>query len=419
MAQANSKESPGFFSVLLGFGSVNLKGETQPDDAKRPFDETRSAPPNPRPSRGSKPVERPRASTSEDAQVSLRSSLSITRNRSVGKRDTSAYLPLHAGRKHSEPSIEGQRADGRPSISSVSSNHIERFHDAVVAAETKNKSKATVRAARKVMFNTPSHSLRNGKSGHSRPDQAVGSSDLFARAFEHEPKRRSTRAKNTSTISKTEFEERNRSSSTATLQKEGEPRPYIGSGKRSSTGDFHPLNKPSQANGFQAVCESDPDRVIIAPIGSTEAELKLDSRYLPVASTAQQRRIGPTPIATSFRATRDPSQTRERSTDRQRSRSHRDRQSFTRVDGESKLANEPSRLPKRQDKMTSRSARPARPMGPMPNIPTARLLSNNMSWARAGERDPIGSYNSPSSELPSGTTLHERQFKSQARTQRA
>ncbi|KAJ9479191.1 hypothetical protein PHBOTO_002671 [Pseudozyma hubeiensis] len=391
MTQAKGKEGPGFFSVLLGLGSTDLKGETQPEGPKRSFNESRppASQPHSHPTATTRQHQRTTSSSADQPQAPVKSYRPRDRNRGDARGDRVGDFPESVGRKQAETSRERPRADGRPSMTSMRSSHTEHSSDAAKGDASKDKTKYGPRVPRKVAFNTPTHSLRKGTVGKPKHDEARSSSDSSVRPSLPRLSARPSKSKTTRPSSKAELEDRNWNSSTATLQNKEEPRPRLG-GHRSSKGGSYPLSKTSQADGFQAVRGSGPDRVIISTLAPVEAEIPLDTRYLPVASTATPRRPGPTPVSPPLRASQDTGRMRMGPADPSRSRSHRDRQSFSKTDGGPKLAREPRESQSRVD--SARASRPSRPMGPMPDLPTETLLSRNMSRARAGAQNPISSY---------------------------
>ncbi|GAC94125.1 hypothetical protein PHSY_001694 [Pseudozyma hubeiensis SY62] len=411
MTQAKAKESTGFFSVLLGLGSVDLTGETQPEDPKRSFNESR--PPAPqshsRPPATTRPHQRTTSSFANQSQAPVKPYRSMDRSRGDARGDHAEYFPESTGRKQAETSRERPRADGRPSMTSMRSSHTETSSDAVNGNASKDKNKHEPRVPRKVAFNTPTHSLRREILGKPKHDEARSSSDSSVRPPLPRPSAKPSKSKNTRTAWKAELEERNWNSSTATLQNKEELRPRLGN-YRSAKGGSYPLGKTSQADGFQAVRGSGPDRVIISALAPAEAETPLDTRYLPIASTAKQRRSGPTPVSPQLRASQDAGRTKIGPADPDRSRSYRDRQSYSKTDGGPKLAREPRGSHSRVDRTSPRASMPSRPMGPMPDLPTETLLSRNMSRARAGAQNPISSYHTQKT--------HERNI-DRAKTQKA
>ncbi|SJX62803.1 uncharacterized protein SRS1_13630 [Sporisorium reilianum f. sp. reilianum] len=429
MPQDNKKENPGFFSVLLGHGTADLKGETQAGDEKRPFNEgraTAAAPaPNVRPSAAaSRPHEQPRSSFAADSRALMRTSMSQDRTRSNAHRDSSASRPEQAGRRQHEPLPTPSRAGTRPAMPSMRSHRDRRSVDGAAAQDAKDKGEegAPTRSPRKVAFNTPTHSLRKGKPGFPRVEEAGSSSDSSFQPAVRKPVYKSAKPKHTRNPTRTEFEERNWNSSTATLQDREESRSRTARKSRPAKRGNYPLTNGSPADGFQAVRVSGPDRVIIVPATSAvDAELQADNPYLPVSSTGSQRRPrGPAPNTSMQpppmpkRSSQDMNRTAMRPADVQRNRSHRDRPRTVRTEGEARADREPSRSQSRPDKVASRTLTSTRAMPPMPDLPASTLLSQNMARARAGQRNAIDTYNATPGTMP-----HERPTNARARAQRA
>lgn len=381
MAQEAKKERPGFFSVLLG---VPLKGETPAADDKNNSKPTASS------QRPSKPT-----SYDKEPRAPLRSSLTRDRTRSDLITETQTRRAEAAGRR--------TKSDNRLSKSSPRTSSDQPFVDAPEAR------KSSERQARKVAFRTPTHSERNGKTGYPRLEQAGSSSESFhapPRAPRPMPKAAKSRSQHTRTSSKAEAEERNWNSSTATLQDKEEPRSRS-SKSRVSKPSVYPLARPSQSDGYQAVRVSGPDRVIIVPTSTVDEAAQTNARTVPLALTPGPRRPGPTPIMQAPPPTnnRRPSQDRSQSRPRppveaQRSRSHRDRRSDNKPDGQGTARPQGSRSHSRPDMGPPRGSNRAMP--PMPDLPKTTLLSQNMARARAGNRNAIDSYAGPPNGIPQG-----------------
>ncbi|CDU22811.1 uncharacterized protein SPSC_01441 [Sporisorium scitamineum] len=429
MPQDNRKGSPGFFSVLLGRGPADLKGETQAGDEKRPFNDGRSAAAahNSRLSGVSRPYEQPRSSFAVDSRAPLRTSMSQDTSRSTAHRDSAAFRPEQAARRQPETLPLQSKTDARPAVPAMRSHRDQRYVDVHEAHDPRDKSEVSApnRSLRKVAFNTPTHSLRKGKAGFPRLDEAGSSSDSSYPPPARKPVFMSAKPKHTRTTSKTEFEERNWNSSTATLQDKEPSRSRSTKKSRPIQRGSYPLTQTSHLDGFQAVRVSGPDRVIIVPAATAattamEAEPQADRQYLPVASTGSQKRRRPVqnqpmqPPPMSKRSSQDASRTTTRSADVQRSRSSRDRQTISRSDGDARADREPSE---------SRTLTSIRPMPPMPDLPATTLLSQNMARARAGQRNAISSYHTAPNGLqhatPTMPQVHDRPANARTRAQRA
>ncbi|KAF6767502.1 hypothetical protein PSEUBRA_005289 [Kalmanozyma brasiliensis GHG001] len=380
MAQVPKKDSPGFFSVLLG---VPLKSEAPAGDDKNDSKATSSD------QRSSKAT-----SYDKEPRAPLRSSLTRDRTRSDPATD--------AQRRRAEPVGRRTKSDNRLSKPSPRSSSDQHFVDAPEAR------KSSERQARKVAFRTPTHSERNGKTGYPRLEQAGSSSESFHAPPplpRPTPKAAKSRPKQARTSSKAEADERNWNSSTATLQDKEEARSRS-SKSRSSKPSVYPLARPSQSDGYQAVRVSGPDRVIIVPTSTVDAVAQTNTRTVPAALMPGQRRPGPMPIVqapppTNRRLSQDRGQSRSRPpVEDQRSRSHRDRRSDNRADGQGSARPQGSRSNSRPDMGPPRGS--TRTMPPMPDLPKATLLSQNMARARAGNRNPIDSYAGPPNGISQG-----------------
>lgn len=428
MAQGTQKGSPGFFSVLLG---VPVKSETPAGDDKHVATSAQRS--SKATSYDKEPRVPPRSSLTRDRTRSDPSGESLTQRAEPSNRKP--YVPI-PGRTRSDPRL------GKPSPRSSSDHH---FVDAPEAPELKDTRKSSERHTRKVVFRTPTHSEKNGKGGYPRLEEAGSSSDSF---FVPPPVPRSalkpakSRSKHTRTSSKAEVEERNWNSSTATLQDKEELARSRSSksrhSKSSSKSSNYPLARDSRDEGYQAVRVSGPDRVIIVPTSTADGGPQPPNRKNAAPLSSVPRRPGPMPIvplpaSMNMRLSHDrrPSQDRRASQDRhsskprpveaQRSRSQRDSRSETRPQpGPPPQA---SRSHSRPNMGPPRPSMNSRPVPPMPDLPKATLLSQNMARARAGNRNPISSYQAPPSGMRPGPGpmphFHDRQPNPPMKAQRA
>ncbi|TKY85704.1 hypothetical protein EX895_005244 [Sporisorium graminicola] len=441
MTQDNRKGNPGFFSVLLGRGTADLKGETQAGDEKRPFNEGRATTvvPSSRPSAASRPYEQPKSSFAVDSRASLRTSTIQDPSRSSAHRDSTAFRPEQASRKQYEPLPTPSRTDAQSAVPSMRPPRVRRSVDAPEAQDSKDKSEACApaRSPRKVAFNTPTHSLRNGRAGFSRREEAGSSSDSSYQPPARKMVPRPSKPKHTRNTSRNEPEERTWSSSSATLQDKDEPRSRSAKKSRPGKRGNYPLTNGSQSGGFEAVRVSGPDRVIIVPTASgttatmTEAQPQAGRQYLPLTSTGSQRRRGSVPNAQiqmqpppkPKHTSQDVSRAVSRPADVQRDKSNRGRQSNVGAEGEIKADRELSRSQSRPVKVAARTSTSIRPMPPMPDLPATTVLSQNMARARAGQRNAISSYSATPNGLQHATgtmpQLHERPANARTKVQRA
>ncbi|SPO25331.1 uncharacterized protein UTRI_03258_B [Ustilago trichophora] len=410
MTQDKQKGSPGFFSVLLGRGTADPSGSTQAATEKLPREESRTTQPSQSAFLQGRAYAQGRAPYAAEVTAPPRSSMARDRIRTDAKRDASAPRPHStaafeaAVRNHNATLTDRSKPNTRPPVSSMRSPHKDTFVDAKESQEAQGESSTKARHSRKVSFNTPTSSLRKGKIGASRMDEAGSSQDSFFSPSAPRPTSKSTKPKYTrsSSSSKAELEERNWNSSTATLQNKDEPRSRSSKHRRSKVSSY-PLATDAYGDSFQAVRVSGPDRVVIVPVtpSSTEEEFMPEKRHLSAvpAPPPALRRPGPAPIVPHASASKRISQdvSMRKSGDVQHSRSHRTRSNH---DTDASVAKQSSRSRSRPDKMTPRNSTSTRPF---PEPVGTTVLSQNMARARSGDRNQ--STMSMFHERPSNTRI--------------
>ncbi|SPO25893.1 uncharacterized protein UTRI_03258 [Ustilago trichophora] len=397
MTQDRQKGSPGFFSVLLGRGTADPSGSTQAATEKPPRKESRAPQPSQSASVQGRVYAQGRAPYAAGASAPHRSSMARDRVRTHARKDGSAprahSTAEAAGGNHDASLTVRSKTDTRPPVSSMRLPHKDTFVDAKESQEGQGGTSSQARHSRKVSFNTPTSSLRKGKIGASRLDEAGSSQDSFFSPSASRPMSKSTKPKYTrDASSRAEMEERNWNSSTATLQNKDEPRSQSIKHRRSK-GSSYPLATDPYGDSFQAVRVSGPDRVVIVPVApsSAEDEFGPEKRYLPAAASAPApalRRPGPGPLvphaSASKRASQDAS--RRKSRDVQRSQPHRTRSSH---DADASAAKESGRSRSRLDKVAPRTSTST---GPFPEPVGTAVLSQNMARERNGDRIQRNSY---------------------------
>lgn len=364
MSRETPKESLGFFSVLLGRGTTNLKqGASQGVEGRTV-----------------------QPATSQGSTAAARASLS----RETNRRDTAANAPAPrvsgaaafeaAVRSHARSSMDRSRSnirdDARPQqlSSAMRSSQKDRFFDAHEGPEEpKQSTSARSRHARHVSFQSPASSLRKGRSVERGIDAAARSSrKSLSTPAPARTEPRPTKSKHSRSLSKAEQEARDWNSSTATLQNVEEPRAHSTRDRRPTKGAY-PLATDARRDSFQAVRASGPDRVIIvtgAP-GTLDRRAPLESK--PVASpqlaapVPVARRPGPTPVVASKtrHAPRDGTKTSTRDSAVEPSKSNRQRSGSARpsaADVDADAARAARRSQRRNDTNAPRISTSSRPL---------------------------------------------------------
>ncbi|SYW85296.1 uncharacterized protein UBRO2_05769 [Ustilago bromivora] len=377
--------APGFFSVLLGRGTANLKTEAQTEAAKRPSIDARPAKPARVESTIISAQEQGRASFAAKRGIAPpRSSMTTNRTRTVAKREprarhTSGNAALEAAvRRHAGALAERPDANNRedtqprPRASSMRQPKTDRnFVDARDVFDGQDEGKATQRQARKVAFRTPTSSLHKG-SGEPNLGAAGSSSESFrAPSPKSRPIPKATKPKHSRAASNADIEGRNRTETWHNRKEQ--PRSYSSKDRRAKEG-VYPFAPEPRRDSFQAIRAPGPDRVIIVPAG--------DSQPWPATNYSSNappgtRRPGPTALAPYARTSHDIGRQRERPAEAQPSSSHR--RAVSAAAGPSSAARESGRSRNRVESTPSR---------PFPTPSAGEDRSHSASRTRTDERVP-------------------------------
>lgn len=399
MTQERGKAAPGFFSVLLGRGTANLKTEPQPEAAKRPSTDARPAKPTRLESATLSAQEQERASfAAERGFVPPRSSMTADQVRPDVRREprprhTSGNEAFEAAVRRQAGALtersnmyERQETQPRPQVSSMRQPKKDRFVDARDAFDEQDEAKVTLRPPRKVAFRTPTSSLHKGRGEPNLATAGSSSESFHAPPLKIRPIPKTSKPKHSRSASKAEIEERKHTSSTATSHNIEQLRPYPGKGRRANE-SIYPFASEPRRESFQAIRASGPDRVIIAPAFGGDSQPWPATKYSTMA-VPTTRRPGPTPLAPHARTSQDLSRPKETPSRLLPSTSHR--RTVSAAPEPSAAVRESSRSRSRVESNPSRPSMSSRP-APAPVAAEARSFSATRS--RTGDRVPKVSTN--------------------------